>query len=100
MTYKRKIIEVEAMQFDGKLKPVEEFLDNKKAIKRDDWLYDKPVVFLQTAYGVKVISKGDYIVKDGDRVLLYTEELFNKLFDIEVEENEGANQDEAQSEQN
>lgn len=85
MTYKRKIIEVEAIQFDGKLKPVEEFLGNKKAIRKDDWMYDKPVVFLQTAYGVKTVKEGDFIVKDVDRVLLYDNETFNKLFELKQE---------------
>lgn len=99
MKYRRILNEVEAMQFTGSLKEVKEFLNDDKAIKKDSWMYDRPIVFLQTAYGVKTICEGDYIVKEGDRILLYTEELFNKLFE-EVTENERVNQDEVQSKQN
>lgn len=80
MRYKRRYDEIEAIVYEGDTNEIKGFLGNENGIRQDLWTFCKPITYLQTSFGIVVLEKGDYVVKDSGLVIVYKEETFNKLF--------------------
>ena len=81
MRYKRRCDEIEVIVYEDDANKIKKFLDNENCIRQDLWTFCKPITYLQTSFGIVVLEKGDYVVKDSGLIVVYKEEIFNKLFE-------------------
>lgn len=84
MKCKTKVIDYDYIQWNWNMGEVVNFCkNNKNKVNWREKLEGKIIIYGKTPYENQTVCLGDYIVRDSnDNVKVYSEEDFNKFFDI------------------
>lgn len=80
MRFKRRCNEVDAIQYKGDTNEIQRFVAGYSVVKEDFWTMHVPITLIQTCFGVKLLNIGDYVVKEGNKIIVYNAEEFNDVF--------------------